>query len=181
MRKPSWTLPRWIVLSLVAVVALVLSTTQAAGYVRIASAPDMAYVDAKDDQKPIKDVGLDLGYDGGLVVMVTAKGGGALGNAKVAKYGVDDLPINALEDHDLDRCACWLGVVQEYLEGVTFEVDKATLASLVPALQGRLTQLGFTVDACAPGARAFHFTRDGVTYRAVLHPVGTGTRVYLGI
>jgi hypothetical protein len=182
MNKPSWTQTRWIILLLVTALALLLSAAQAANVVRIASAPDMVYVDAKDDQKPLDKVGLDLAYEDGLVVVVTAKGKGALGDASVAKYGVDDLPVNALEDHDLDGCACWIEAVTEYAGGVTFEIADASVASLITTLRARLTEIGFEVgEGGPPGARMFFFTRDGVTYRAVLHAEADGTSVYLGL
>jgi hypothetical protein len=179
MNKPSWTQARWIVLLFVSALALLLSAAQAAHGVRIASAPDMVYVDAEDDEEPLEKVGLDLVYDDGLVVIVTAEGHGALGNVAVASYGVDDLPINALEDHDLDRCATWIGAVTEYAGGVIFEVEDVSVASLVSTLQARLVDIGFEVAEGAP--RMFFFTRDGVTYRAVFQAEGAGTSVYLGL
>lgn len=94
---------------------------------------------------------------------------------------MDDLPSNALEDHDLDRCACWIEAVTEYVGGVTFKIEDASVASLVSALRDRLVDIGFDVGECAPGGRMFCFTRDGVTYRAVLHAEDGGTTVYLGI
>jgi hypothetical protein len=182
MNKPSWTQARWIVLLFVSALALLLSAALAANEVRIASAPDMVYVDAEDDQEPLDKVGLDLAYEDGLVVIVTAEGKGALGDVSVAEYGVDDLPINALEDHDIDRCATWIAAVTEYAGGVTFEVEDVRVASLVSTLKARLADIGFEVgEGGPPGARMFFFTRDGVTYRAVLHAEADGTSVYLGL
>lgn len=182
MNKLSWTHARWIVVLFVSALALLLSSAQAANGVRIASAPDMVYVDAEDDQEPLEKVGLDLVYDGGLVVIVTAEGKGALGDAAIASYGVDDLPINALEDHDLDRCAKWIAAVTEYSGGVIFEVEGVSVASLASTLQARLADLGFVVEEDAPpGGRMFFFTRDGVTYRAVLQAEAEGTSVYVGL
>jgi hypothetical protein len=180
MNKPSWTQARWIVLLFVSALALLLSTAHAAHVVRIASAPDMVYVDAEDDEEPLEKVGIDLAYEDGLVVIVTSEGNGSLGNVPVASYGVDDLPINALEDHDLDRCATWIGVVTEYAGGVIFEVEDVSVASLASTLQARLADIGFEV-AEAPNSRMFFFTRDGVTYRAVFQAEGEGTSVYLGL
>jgi hypothetical protein len=182
MNKPSWTQARWIVLLFVSALALLLSAAQAANVVRIASAPDMVYVDAEDDQEPLESIGLDLAYEDGLVVIVTAEDEGALGNATIASYDVDDLPIDALEDHDLDRCATWIAAVTEYAGGVIFEVEDVGVASLVSTLQARLADIGFeVVEGAPPGARMFFFTRDGVTYRAVLHAEADGTSVYLGM
>jgi hypothetical protein len=179
MIKPSPT--RWLVLLIVAAAAVLLTTAQAADYVRYASAPHMTYVDAEDDEKPLDKVGIDLAFDGGLFVIVTTKGNGALGDAVVAKYSVDDLPENALEEKDLARCVCFIGVVADYPGGVTFEVEKVTVPQLVATLQARLAEIGFEVGDCPPGARSFCFERDGVTYRAVVNPSASGAMVYLGI
>jgi hypothetical protein len=182
MNKPSWTYARWIVLLFVSALALLLSVAQAANVVRIASAPDMVFVDAEDDEEPLEKVGLDLVYDDGLVVIVTAEGKGALGNAAIASYAVDDMPLNALEEHDLDRCAKWIGAVTEYVGGVIFEVEDVSVASLASTLQARLVDIGFEVaEGAPPGGRIFFFTRDGVTYRAVFQAEAGGTSVYLGL
>jgi hypothetical protein len=181
MNKTSKIVLSVLFATLIGVLAMALSTASAAALVRIAAHPDLSFVDPDDDEKPIETVGIDVAADeGGLTILLTKEGEGALGDASVPCYNVDDLPEDALERIMPDAAACWLCVARPYPGGATFRLTSTAVADLIATAMRRLAEIGCEVGTCAPGEHEFCFTCAGSEFRAVFSADEGGTLVYLG-
>jgi len=121
--------------------------------------------------------GVDLTWDDGFVLTLVAPGEGALGDAGFAAFG--DLPTDAHGDVLTSEAIRRTGLVESYPGGVTFVMTGTSVDAVADAFAGCLASLGFTLDR-EEGARAFSFSRDGESYRAVFGGAADGVRVYLG-
>lgn len=181
MIKPSRILLRVLLAVLIGTVALALTTASAADLVRIGAHPEMSYVDPDDDDLPVEKVGIDLLFDaGGLTILSTNAGEGALGNAEVPCYDVEDLPEDAIERVMPDTAARWLCVARPYPGGGTFRLTSVNVVDLVATAMNRIAALGCQVGPSVPGAHEFSFTCGGNEFRAVCNADADGTLVDIG-
>jgi hypothetical protein len=168
---------RWIVRmawALVLIFAFATTTASATGHLRLTADPD---VDFEDDD--LDTVGIDFDFDGDFLIVLRPEGEGALGDATVPGYNEDALPQNALENLDLDGCACFVDVVHKYPGGYTFRIDTMNRNEVRTKAMARLAEIGCDIEQV--GANVFRFTRDGISYRAVFNATEGGTLVYVGI
>lgn len=152
--------------------ALALPTALASGSVRVdaTAAPFADDVDA---------VGVDLAWDGDLVLVLAAEGIGALGNAIVPVVDAEGLPTDALGRVIADEAIARSGVVVASPGGVHFLLDGDDARSAASDFSARLTALGFDVSATSAG-RVLTAGRDGRTFRASFAVDDAGVRVYVG-
>ena len=124
--------------------------------------------------------GVDLAWDGGLVLVLSEAGTGALGDMALSDHATDALPTDALGrilTGDAPRIVA-PGLVEP--GGFTFVQDASHVEDVVQAYAARLTELGFTVRRHA-GERTFTFANGEVAYRAVFGAVDGGVQVFLGL
>jgi len=127
----------------------------------------------------VATIGVDLAWDGRLVLVLSEAGTGALGDVALSDNATDTLPTDAL-GRILTGDALRLvapGLIGP--GGITFVQDTSHVDALVQAYAARLIELGFAVDRHA-GERAFTFANAEVAYRAVFGAVDGGVQVFLG-
>jgi hypothetical protein len=125
-------------------------------------------------------VGVDLALEDGQLVLVFSAGGeGALGDAIVPAADPDGYPVNALGDVVIDEALVRSELVVAEPGGFTFVQDGADVIDTATAYARALAELGFEV-AHETGARIVDFGHGGDAYRATFGVVDGGVRVYLG-
>ena len=159
-----------LALSLLA--ALTLPTALANGALRV----DATAAPFADD---VSAVGVDLAWDGDLVLVLAAEGVGALGDAIGPIVDAAGLPTDALGRVLADEAIVRSGVVVATSGGVRFLLDGGDARSAAFDFAERLTALGFVVDATNDG-RTLAFERDDRTFRASFATHDSGVQVYLG-
>ena len=159
-------------LALALFAALALPTALAGGPLRV----DATAAPFADD---VEAVGVDLAWDGDLVLVLAAEGVGALGDAIVPIVDADGLPTDALGRVIADEAVARSGVVATAAGGVRFLLDGDDPRRAAADLSERLTDLGFGVDASNDG-RVLTFARDGRTFRATFAVHDAGIAVYVG-
>lgn len=140
----------------------------------------MTYKDASDSKKAVTKVGVDFVCSAGLTVRMTDKGLGALGDATVSSFYIDNLPKNALDQVDATEALARIGFFTTYPGGVAFRVDDTRHTAVLERMAKRLTAIGCDVSAPAPGSNAFAFRAGGEMLRAVFNSGEGGTTVYVG-
>jgi hypothetical protein len=168
-----------LTLAIVALLAIAGSTAWASHDVLI-TAGTVSFKDSEDSKKAVATMGIDVSCDGNPTVLLTDKGKGALGDATVPGYSVDDLPTDALARIAADDAARWVGVVVAYPGGVTFKIDTMQPMRLLATTMNRLEAVGCRLGTHAVGSNAFEFMSGDATYRAVFNGAEGGTLVYLG-
>jgi hypothetical protein len=162
-------------------VLLFASIALAANPIRI-DCSAMPFDDGTDDAgvlKPIDEVGVDLAYDGGLIVVFTPEGDGALGNVLVPGYDAEAVPKDAMGRVLVQEFLCRSCIIRAVPDGMTFVLDDVVRPEAQATTLERLEAIGCTIgDAFA--THAFAFACGGETLRAVFSHVETGTQVYLG-
>lgn len=159
--------------------ALVAGFALANGPVRLTS-NGMTYKDASDSKKAVTKVGVDFSCSTGLTVHMTDKGKGALGDATVTSFYIDNLPKNALNQVVEAEALVRIGLFTTYPDGVAFRVDNTRPAAVLASMARRLTAVGCDVSSPAAGSHAFAFRAGGETLRAVFNSGEGGTTVYVG-
>ena len=173
---------RWLPAILIGLLALPLSTATAAHGLRIAAMADLEFEEEIGDgqAKPIETMGIRIELVGGLRVVVTNEADSQVGDVHVPPFSAEALARNALDDVDLHTAVSGIGVVRAYPGGVTFVLEETHNQKAMATLMAHLRAIGAEVHAYEASGRAFGFTADGVTYRAVFNADPKGTLVYLG-
>jgi hypothetical protein len=169
---------RWLLAILIGLLAVSLSFASAANGIRISAEADIDFED--DDDEIIETMGIRFELDGGLRIVVTNEDAGGIGDVFVPHYAEEALPENAVGDYELERCVCSIGVVEAYPGGVLFVLEETSNPKAMSALMAHLRSIGAQIGETEASGRAFGFTADGVTYRAVFNADPNGTLVYLG-
>lgn len=152
--------------------ALALPTALANGPVRVdaAAAPFDEGTDA---------LGIDLAWNGDLVIVLAAEDDGALGNAVVPVVDVDGLPTDALGRVLADEAIVRSGVVVATPAGASFVLDAGDVRTAATAFATRLEALGFHADVAIDG-RHVTFEREGRSFRAAFATAYAGVAVHVG-
>ena len=152
--------------------ALALPSALASGPVQVdASAAPLA--DGDDA------LGVDLAWDGDLVLVLATEGTGALGDAIVPVVDADGLPTDALGRVVPSEAIERSGVVAAASGGVAFLLAGDDALAAAGRFEDRLAALGFHVDATSNG-RVLTFDRDGRTFRATFGVRDAGVQVFVG-
>lgn len=150
--------------------ALLASAGLAAGSVRI----DASAVPFDDSPT---SVGVDLAWDGDLVLVLGDEGSGALPDADITVAGT--LPTDALERTIPSEAIVRSDGPALVPGGLTLVHDVDRASELIGAYAERLQQLGFSVGEI--GQRGFDFRMGSNAYRAVFSADEGGVLVYLGL
>lgn len=169
---------RWLLAILIGLLAVSLSFASAANGIRISAEAGLDFED--DDDEIIETMGIRFELDGGLKVVVTNEDKGGVGDVYVPTFSVDALPENAVGDYELERCVCSIKVIEPYPGGVLFVLEETSNPKAMSMLMAHLRSIGAQIGETEASGRAFGFTADGVTYRAVVNADANGTLVYLG-
>lgn len=159
-------------LALALCAALALPTALASGPLRV-DASNAPFADE------VAAMGVDLAWDGGLVLVLAGEGVGPLGDAIVPIVDADGLPTDALGRVIADEAVARSGVVATTAGGVRFLLAGDDARSAAVDFSERLTDLGFGVDASSDG-RVLTFARDGGTFRATFAVRDAGIAVFVG-
>jgi hypothetical protein len=152
--------------------ALALPTALAGGSIRV-DASAAPFPDA------VAAMGVDLAWDGDLVLVLAAEGVGALGDAIVPVVDADGLPTDALGRVVADEAVARSGVVVAESGGVRLVLDGSDARHAAEAFAERLAALGFEIES-PNGGRVVTAQRDGRTFRATFAVHDAGVAVYLG-
>ena len=153
------------------VLALALPAAFAVGDVRV----DATSAPFADDATAL---GVDLAWDGDLVLVLAAEGTGALGDALVPVADAAGLPIDALGRIVSSEAIERSGVVTVASGGVAYLLDGDDVRAAAGRFEDRLGDLGFHVDASSDG-RVLTFDRDGRTFRATFGVRDAGVQVFV--
>jgi hypothetical protein len=180
MTSPSTQQARLAITAIFTVLALTLSTALAHHPVLVL-AGTAAFEDELDTDEAVTKMGVSLTCEYGPVAVVLHKeGAGALGDAAVPGYAVDDLPENVFGDMDRNAAAEWVGIATAYPGGFTFTIDDTSSARLIAAAMASLQNGGCTIADHGRTRNGFGYSSGGVDYRAVFSATEGGTLVYLG-
>jgi hypothetical protein len=123
-------------------------------------------------------LGIDLAWNGDLVIVLATKGIGALGNAVVPVVDVDGLPTDALGRVRTDEAITRSGVVVATPAGASFVLDGGDVRAAATGFAERLQVLGFDADVAIDG-RHVTFERDGRAFRAAFALGYAGVAVHV--
>lgn len=132
-----------------------------------------------DDGDAVEKVGVDLALDGGLVLVLTEKDDGPLGNVLVPSYDPDDLPEDAMERVVARRFLCRTCIAKREVNGLTILIDGNNRAEVETSTLARLEAIGCTVGE-AFADHGYGLTCEGEALRVVFSARETGTQIYLG-
>lgn len=166
-------------LSVLLATALVASAGLAAGQVRIDAAAVPFTRSASSSSGPTS-VGVDLAWDGDLVLVLSRTGTGSLPDANIVQGGT--LPVDALGRIIASEALVRSDGPELVPGGLTLVHDGddfGRLSELITSYADRLTELGFSVGDV--NERGFDFRMGTNAYRAVFSSAQDGVLVYLGL
>lgn len=166
-------------LSVLLAAALVASAGLAAGQVRI-DASAVPFTRSATSSSAPTSVGVDLAWDGDLVLVLSRTGTGSLPDANIVQAG--SLPLDALGRIIASEAIVRSDGPELVPGGLTLVHDSddfSRVRDLVASYADRLTELGFNVGDLSD--RGFDFRMGTNAYRAVFSSAADGVQVYLGL
>jgi hypothetical protein len=173
---------RWLLAILIGLLAMSLSIASAGHTMNVAAVADLEFEEENGDGEDelVETMGIRIELAGGLRVVVTNEAASQVGDVHVPSFAAETLARTALDDYDLHAAIQDIGVVQAYPGGVTFVLEETHDQKAMATLMAHLRAIGAQIDVFEASGRAFGFTAEGVTYRAVFNADPNGTLVYLG-
>ncbi len=147
----------------------------------IAYAGSTLQIDASgvDFASQVGTAGIELAWDDGLVLTLTAADTTSVGNLVLPSYDAGELPTDALGRIMTAEAVTRLDFLNGYADGASFVHQGTSVETVMRQFADRLVELGLEV-AREAGASALSVHHAGQELRAVFGATEGGVTVYLG-